>query len=395
MTSGDYTLDRLIDPVSAPIFFEEHWERRPLVVTRDAPNYYSSLVTMDEVEAVINETGLRYPDLNMANADDELAKDDYAKSTNLIDRVRVYKLFAEGSTIILPHLHLRHNKLAAFCRGMEARFSAPFQTNLYLSPQNGQGFIPHFDNHDVFVLQVAGSKQWTIYDAYMDLPLRGQVFDKDEHKPGLPTQEFELKAGDLVYVPRGVMHSARSTDELSLHVTVGALVYSWADLLLEAMSAHSLESRSFREALPIGYAAHGFDSADAAKRFRQLASDFAAHGDFEAAIEKLVDRFRDSRAPLLDGQLDQTVSLAALILHDVVAVRPHAIFEVTNKDDSVHIDFAGADISIPGFATTAVHRILSGEPVRIADLPSELDDEGKLTLVRRLIKEGLVRVITE
>ena len=58
-------------------------------------------------------------------------------------------------------------KLAALCRAMEKAFSSHFQANVYLSPPNAQGFGTHFDSHDVFVLQVAGSKIWTLSSSFM------------------------------------------------------------------------------------------------------------------------------------------------------------------------------------------------------------------------------------
>jgi ribosomal protein L16 Arg81 hydroxylase len=103
-------------------------------------------------------------------------------------------------------------ELAALCRAVEQVFSGHFQTNIYLSPPNAQGFGTHFDSHDVFVLQVAGSKLWTLYDTVVELPLRGQAFDKDKHHPEPPSREIVIRAGDLFYCPRGLFHSARSSN---------------------------------------------------------------------------------------------------------------------------------------------------------------------------------------
>ena len=84
----------------------------------------------------------------------------------------------------ISQLHERLPQLAALCRAVEKTFSGHFQTNIYLSPPNAQGFKTHFDSHDVFVLQVAGSKVWTIYDTLIELPLHGQAFEPEKHIPG-------------------------------------------------------------------------------------------------------------------------------------------------------------------------------------------------------------------
>jgi bifunctional lysine-specific demethylase and histidyl-hydroxylase NO66 len=90
------------------------------------------------------------------------------------------------------------------------------------------------------LLQVAGSKRWTIFGTPVESPLQGQEFDPKIHNVGVPTLRFELKAGDLAYIPRGAAHEARSTYTVSLHITTGILRYTWADLLLEFIAITSL-----------------------------------------------------------------------------------------------------------------------------------------------------------
>ena len=68
----------------------------------------------------------------------------------------------------------------------------------------------------MFVLQIAGSKHWTIYGTPVELPLRGQDFDPSEHERGQPTLDFDLEAGDFAYIPRGVVRDARSSESTSL-----------------------------------------------------------------------------------------------------------------------------------------------------------------------------------
>ena len=43
------------------------------------------------------------------------------------------------------------------------RFEWTFTVNAYITPRGAQGFFPHTDYQDVFVLQLDGTKEWTVY----------------------------------------------------------------------------------------------------------------------------------------------------------------------------------------------------------------------------------------
>ena len=70
----------------------------------------------------------------------------------------------EGCSLTLDRLDLRCGSVAALCKDLEGALEHPVAANLYLTPPRAQAFPPHFDTHDVFILQLEGSKQWRIYD---------------------------------------------------------------------------------------------------------------------------------------------------------------------------------------------------------------------------------------
>src|SRR5690348_1661254 len=244
------SLDWLISPVTKQQYFEEYWETSPLVVRRGQPDYFSSLLSLNEVDRIITTPDRRYPDICLKNASRPIAADDYSLSCGSLDIPKVYQLFQDGSTITLAYLDTVVPTLTVFCRALENEFSFPFQTNVYLTPAGAQGAQRHYDTHDVFVLQVAGSKKWTIFGTPVESPLAGQDYDARQHELGPATLEFELNAGDVAYIPRGVGHEACCTDTISLHITAGILRYTWADLLLELLARASLSDPAFRKALP-------------------------------------------------------------------------------------------------------------------------------------------------
>ncbi|HEV2387248.1 MAG TPA: cupin domain-containing protein [Candidatus Acidoferrales bacterium] len=384
------SLEWLIAPIGKAQFFESYWEKQPLVIHRGDPAYYRFLLSLEEVDRALATLGRRYPDIILKNASRSVTADDYTLDGETLDVGAVCRLFEEGSTITLAYLDTVLPALTLFCRALENEFNCPSQTNIYLTPPAAQGAKPHYDTHDVFVLQIAGSKQWTIYGTPLELPLPGQDFDAEIHPRGAATLAFELQAGDMAYVPRGVVHDARSTDAVSLHVTAGILRFTWLDLLLEFVAGAGLNDPAFRKALPAGFARPEFDRAAARRTLRDLLERAWAKSDFDAALDRFADEFLSSCPPVLEGQLAQMASLERLRIDGVAGTRPGAIALIRENADSLIVECYRRKISFPAYSSPAVRRALSGDEFVVRDLPGDLDDAGKLTLVRRLIREGLV-----
>jgi hypothetical protein len=275
---------------------------------------------------------------------------------------------------------------------VERTFSSHFQTNIYLSPRNAQGFKTHYDSHDVFVLQVAGSKHWTLYGNGngVELPLRGQGFRPAEHTPGPVTREFTVRAGDVFYCPRGLFHAARATDEVSLHITLGLMGRTWADVMIEAMSEACLASPAFRTHLPAGFASPGFDARQAEATFKSLIETFARNARLGPILERFAEGFITSRRPAFEGCLEELDSPLPVTTESRVAARPHLVYLLREEGETLTILFGPTEISLPAFTRPAVEAALSGKPLRVADLPGQLDDPGRIVLVQRLIREGML-----
>jgi len=382
----------LIDPIVPTTFFTEFYEREPLLIERRQPSRFEALLSIDTIDRYLSTTTPCSPDVFLVDAARQLKPEDYSfpnsEPPGRIDLPRAYQLFGTGTTISLSQLHERLPSLAALCRAVEKTFSSHSQTNVYLSPPHAQGFKTHFDSHDVFVLQVSGSKVWTVYDTGIVLPLRGQVFDSDRHTPGPPTREFTLYAGDLFYCPRGLYHSARSTDEASLHITLGLIGKTWADVMIEAVSAACLASPAFRANLPVGFANARFDASQATVTFRALVDTFARDTQLAPILERLAGDFVTSRRPALYGCLQELET--ALSIESTVAPRPDLIYLMREEDEKLVLLFGATEISLPAFTRDAVMFALEGAPFVVRDLPGQLDDAGKVVLVQRLLREGLL-----
>ena len=393
MSSGfeaPVSLDWLIHPISPAAFFGEYWEQKPLVVRRGQKDYFSSLFSLHDADQVITTLNLSSRNITLKNAGKEVTPADYTTKDGALDVAAVYQLFGEGSTIVLAFLDNVLPALTWMCRGLERELSFPLQANAYLTPARAQGAKYHYDTHDVFVLQIVGSKHWTMYGTPLTLPLRNSDFNAQTHEQGEPTLDFELGPGDMAYIPRGVVHDARSSEELSLHITVGILSYRWADLLLEYVADTSLKDPAFRKSLPPGFARGDFDRGQAQEILKSLLKRLAANLDCGPVLDYFADKWIGASPPLLNGQMDQLALLDQLRIESVVGARSGTVFRIEKNSASISIYAFARKISFPAHADSALRFALSQPRYSICDLPGDLDNDGKLVLVRRLVREGLM-----
>lgn len=370
-------------------FFDHYFEKQALRVSRNDPAYFGRLLSLQEIDRYITTNPVQYPDIFLVNADRDIKAAEYTRAGDAIDPISLYKLHADGATIVLNQFHRAHSALAELCARLELEFSAPFQANIYLTPPRARGFKAHFDTHDVFILQIHGAKQWRLYGTPVELPLSGQGKEALQENPGVAQQEMNLCAGDTLYIPRGLVHDAPSLDETSLHVTVGILSYTWSDLLVEVLANAVLADSAFRRALPHDLLRSNFDRQAATRAFRDLLARFSGSADLDAALNSFVREFIHSRRPRVSDQLAQTQSLRDLTVNTIIGQRTALAYTLDEDPDGMRLECYGNEIRFPQSAGNAVRYALTHAEFRVGDLP-DLDDAGRLVLVRRLIREGML-----
>jgi len=296
--------------------------------------------------------------------------------TKTIDARRVAAEFADGATIVLQGLHHTWPPLARFCRALETELGHPAQANAYYTPRRSQGFGVHHDTHDVFVLQCSGEKRWLVYEPLLELPLKDQRYTPDLGETGPVTHDLTLRAGDMLYLPRGWLHEALTSDGDSLHVTVGVNVYTWLDAFRDAVESLA-DDVNFRRA-PDG------DADTLVEHLRERLSP-------DQVQRRLRSRFVRTRRAIADEPLSELRALDELAADSPVERRPTVIADL----DDTTLTFEGRRVAFPAHAREEVEAVFAAEAsFRAGDLPGELDEAGKLVVVRRLIREGFLRRTT-
>ena len=391
-----FTLERLLAPVPPSVFLQEYWEQRPLVLQRSRAGYYGDLLTAADVDRLVTTSDMTFPEFRLVRSGEPLPLPDYTRTTTssggprrVADPDRIVEEYGNGATVILQGLHRSWTPLALLCRSLEAALSHPTQTNVYVTPPGSQGFAPHYDTHDVFILQIDGSKHWRLYDSPVPLPDRSQPYKEQGSPAGQLMHELDLGPGDLVYLPRGFIHEALTSEQRSIHVTLGVTGFTWLDLLSDAVAGCREDAR-FRRYLPPGFAGAEDLRAAMAAELSELARELARPEVAARAVDRMLDRFISTRRPVSSDRLFTGERLAELDHRTLVRRRPEVLFHLRCAGERVELTFQGKKVELPAHAAASVAYCTRTEPFRAADLPDELDEAGRLVLVRRLVREGFL-----
>jgi len=399
MRASDLTFERLLQPVTVDAFLQEYWEQQPLVIARSQPHYFSEILSAADIDSIVGFRQLKYSQLKVARSegDAQAGKIFYVDGDRTSDTNQLFHSYDQGDTLVLNFVHCYWEPAARVCSALENFFHFPVGINVYVTPRKSQGFPPHFDAHDAFVLQVEGSKLWRIYDRREASPDETQ-----DGKPiarellDAPSREVLLNAGDLLYIPRGYVHEALTADTSSIHVTIGVRSYKWSDLLAELLALETRRNVELRSALPVGF----LNSQEALGRIadrvpsllRALADGTRSADGVDRLRERLIERMR----PLPGAHLRSLDQVDQMGLDTLVVKRRGMLCHVSTKANAVEIAFPGNRMKGPAGIEPAFRFIAdSTEAFAVGALPDCLSGTSKLVLAKRAVREGLLEIAAE
>ena len=386
----------------SPDFAEQYWGRRPLL-TRAAqlPARFDDLLGESAVDELLSRRGLRTPFLRMAKDGDIVAPARYTRGggagAGAGDQVAddmVLQQLDDGATLVLQALHRTWPPLVAFGSQLSGELGHPVQINAYVTPPQNRGFAAHYDVHDVFVLQVAGRKQWRVHSPVLADPLRDQPWEQRrtavaQRARETPLIDEVLAPGDALYLPRGYLHSAVAVGELSIHLTVGVHPLTRYQLVRHLLDAAASDP-ALRMSLPMGVDLG--EPAVLEPHLRDTVSALRSYLDtisVEPVAERITsDLIRQTRAAPI-APLEQLAAAESVDAATLLRLRPGLRCTLVRDDAGLRLRMLDKAVPLPLGAEAALKTVLVGRAFAPGELPG-LDPVEQLALVRTLLREAVV-----
>lgn len=382
----------LLSPTPLDEFFDRVWEKEALLLKRNQPDYYTELLTFDDVNAFMSRNDIRYPYLRLVKEGRELPLVDYADDfvygsnifPGLLDNDKVFAHYSEGATLSFQIFQKCMEELSAFCNSLESRLRFQTQVNIFVTPPHSKGFTAHYDDHSFFIMQISGSKHWKLYDNPVELPLPEFRVKTGTPDLGSP-RDVTLNAGDVLYLPRGFYHEAHTSDATSVHITLGIFPHTWIKVF-ERLLDRLKQDVEFRRA-PTDYMRAGSPEG-LQEQFDALLGKIAGT-QVSSLLEELFEEAASKQ--IVDGK-NRLRDLARIreLNPDTILRRRSVVFRITADERGLRLNFYDKTINFPKAAGEVLEFILASERFSVADLPGPLDEASRMSVVRKLMKEGLL-----
>lgn len=417
----------LIGPISTEDFYEKYWEKQPLCIRRKCPSYYDGWFSKTEMERIFREHSLTYgEEVDLTKYID--GQRFTLNPTGTATSQEVWKQYEDGCSVRLLRPQRYSDELWKLLSILEEEWNCMAGSNVYLTPKGTQGFAPHYDDIEAFLLQVEGKKYWKVY-APMDessvLPRVSSANFKPEDLLAAPVFQGWLEPGDLLYFPRGYIHQGYCSPEVhSLHVTIStAQQNSWGDfmelLLPTAMKTAIASNVEMRQSLPRDYfnyigAMHSEIEKDARrtsfftqtkKHMKSMLAE--ALTMLDSASDQMACKFlQDRLPPVLNAEEEECSAEGTptpkikpdtnirLLRQGIVRLAIEggkAVVYHSMENSRQHHEMPLSPLEYELDDAPSIEMILINYPdfVRVGDLPHD-DDEDKVELVKSLFAEGIL-----
>ena len=384
-------LTALLSPAGVPNFVQSHWAKAPLLVRSDRKDRFESLLDLATFEFLLTSVPAPGWLSFVGRGAGPLAREQLT-SDGTINMAAILKALDDKKSLLLVNVHRLDAGVGAFCRQIADDFreqgvvlGKPVRANAYFTPPRAQGLDPHYDDHDVLVLQLHGSKRWRIHQEvkWPRRPMAGAL--PREFIKAAP-QDLTLTPGDVLYLPRGFVHEAASMETASLHLTLSVQAATWANVFERLVEL----DEGLSEPLPVGFwtgaAAQASDRATVAR----IAGGMGQSSGLNRAMNEILNRVLIEADMPANGQLAR-IETDGRVEPDAWLVLANGLSAKLEQDGDVPVlRVSGAAFSADPRAAHFFGAVCGGKPFRLCDLNAGPNVPALIVLAQQLMKRGIL-----
>lgn len=370
-------------------FFSEYWDKELLLIKRNDPGFFFNVMNIQDFDRLLSYVNIPYTNFDMAKDSKPIPKSEFCDGMQ-VNIAKALRLHRDGATIILRAIHLWSEPLEKLRQHFEYAFCYPVQINVYLTPPENQSTPPHWDTHDLFILQLEGSKRWKIYESGYEYPLEDQDFIPGKHHTGRQSGDYLMEAGDVMYLPRGVIHEPQSTT-YSVHAAVGIKVVRYVDVLAQVLDSYSRLHSGLRRTLPLSLLQ---DPSSAGYLKEQFGYLFAEAGTelIQHTVSQLSQQLRTYKPISMEGKLT-SIAQPCILTGDMTIHQNCCVdFQLNADSERLHLDWNSQRFSLPVRYLPAMDFIIKNPVFRIEEIPEDTTLNERIAIVDSLIEGGFLKL---
>jgi len=304
-------------------------------------------------------------------------------------RRRIEQFHSRNYSVRFPELRPLSPALDALARALETVLHQPVTTSAFWS-RGGMKAPVHCDDHDLIVVQLRGAKRWYLSNQPSELNNPWKSIAVSAAVLGAH-EILDVVPGDLLYLPRGTLHSVESATE-SLHLSIGFTPLTLRDAMIAALDHLSDLDRNLRMTvggrLAFQLRGDGLDTLlpSIVDGLTRLSAACKSPGFFAAAMQR-----RSARTVALLRPLPRTDSPPRVMLDTVMRHGDTSFCYLTASAETIDFSYPGGHEYIHLGAAESILYIVNTPRFRVRDIAGEIDDAVRISLASRLLAIGFLQ----
>jgi ribosomal protein L16 Arg81 hydroxylase len=391
--SEPVVLEELVGSGCQAHFFQEHWQRAPLLVEREKRGARPLLLALDDLDSLLwlarRDPRHRLSLLRAAKPEGEA--DSYPLSELTLERF--YSLAFAGEILCIDHVERTWPAIGRLAAGLREELWSELAADVVFLPSVRASLAPRASTVDTFLCCTSGDLELQVYSpinrsqlAFPQAP-GWRALARDT---ALETcKSFRLQEGDVLYLPPLTPCDLTVAAEPGLLIQITVRPLSRLDLLRTLFELAADEHQELRAPL---LGARGMVEEVDLQVVRELLTGGLDASRLAQALSRLWAQFADAATLPPDGHFQTVTAVDTIDQDTVLERRPGLLPFLETGDASVTLRFGQVGLLAPAAAEETLAEILERRRFSARQLSGPLSATSKLVLVRRLARNGLLRL---